>query len=195
MSATTEYHLSQNGNQTGPYTETELHTRFEQGLLAPDSFVWKEGMPNWISIGEFFPQAAPSPASPPPPVAGAIPDSPAPAAPLQYPKWPWICLALSLLMFVVSIGSMGSSMKKGNDAVAAANSSKVVDYFNGNMKQISHDAKNASAGMEGSAVGGMLSFLLIVVFGVIGIAQHVRFQKLTSPAAEPGKQEQGSGGG
>lgn len=67
-----------NGQQLGPVTEDQLKAMAAQGQLQPSDFVWREGLPEWIPMSKTGLLAVHAPA-PPPPVAVAIPFSPAAA--------------------------------------------------------------------------------------------------------------------
>ena len=38
--------------QKGPVTETTLHALWRQRRIGPDTFVWREGMQDWLPVGE-----------------------------------------------------------------------------------------------------------------------------------------------
>ncbi len=48
-----QYYVGQNGDQTGPYSETDIISQIQQGLIQPDALVWHEGMPEWQPIRNF----------------------------------------------------------------------------------------------------------------------------------------------
>ena len=55
------------GQHEGPYTEDELRGLADRGVLSPSDLVWKEGMAEWVPVGnlpEFGPVLTPSPAEP-----------------------------------------------------------------------------------------------------------------------------------
>lgn len=62
------------GNQSGPYNMQQLAQLVAAGHLTPQSYVWKQGMPQWAEAGTipelqclFAPPAPPMPPSPPSP--------------------------------------------------------------------------------------------------------------------------------
>lgn len=78
----------QNGQPSAPVDTAALQALLTNGTLSPDTYVWKEGMANWLaakSQPEFVNFGQPSPpAMPPvPPVPNA--GSPAPPKPLSAP--------------------------------------------------------------------------------------------------------------
>ncbi|MDX1681106.1 MAG: DUF4339 domain-containing protein [Akkermansiaceae bacterium] len=65
-----EYHLYQNDQQVGPYTQEQISTMLANGELTQDDFIWHEGLPEWKTIREVIPAASPAPAGPPKPPFG-----------------------------------------------------------------------------------------------------------------------------
>jgi len=49
---TVSYHVAINGQATGPYDMDSLSKMISSGTLTKDSFVWKQGMSNWVKAGE-----------------------------------------------------------------------------------------------------------------------------------------------
>ena len=47
-----EWHYTQNGNQHGPVSSSELKQLAASGKLLPSDLVWKEGMDEWISASK-----------------------------------------------------------------------------------------------------------------------------------------------
>ena len=69
-----EWHFTQNGQQAGPVTWTQLKTRAASGQLLATDMVWKNGMAAWAAAGsirDLFPTS--SHASPPLPPAVILP--------------------------------------------------------------------------------------------------------------------------
>lgn len=69
-----QYFVAINGQQSGPYNIQQLQQLVQQGYLAPQTLVWKQGMPGWEpagNVGElaslFAPVAPPVPPGPPAP--------------------------------------------------------------------------------------------------------------------------------
>ena len=66
-----QYHISVNGSQAGPFNIQQLAQMAQGGQLTPQTYVWKQGMPNWEFAGN-MPELAtlfapPAPGSMPPP--------------------------------------------------------------------------------------------------------------------------------
>lgn len=69
-----QYHISVNGSQAGPFNMQQLAQMAQGGQLTPQTYVWKQGMPNWEFAGNvpelaslFVPPAPGSMPPPPPP--------------------------------------------------------------------------------------------------------------------------------
>ena len=66
-----QYYVSANGAQSGPFNMPQLQQMVQTGQLAPQSYVWKQGMANWEFAGQVQELASlfapPSPGSMPPP--------------------------------------------------------------------------------------------------------------------------------
>lgn len=66
-----QYHISVNGSQAGPFNMQQLAQMAQSGQLTPQTYVWKQGMPNWELAGKVPELAAlfapPAPGSMPPP--------------------------------------------------------------------------------------------------------------------------------
>lgn len=83
-----QYSISQNGQQSGPHSFSELQMFVTQGKLTKETYVWKQGMSDWILAGQvnelssLFAAAAP----PPPPPPGPPAPPPAPAGPPTPPE-------------------------------------------------------------------------------------------------------------
>jgi len=43
-----DWHVSKDRQQAGPFTSAELRTMVSYGQLGPNDFVWKEGMQDWV---------------------------------------------------------------------------------------------------------------------------------------------------
>ena len=66
-----QYHISVNGSQAGPFNMQQLAQMAQNGQLTLQTYVWKQGMPNW-SFAKDVPELAslfapPTPGSMPPP--------------------------------------------------------------------------------------------------------------------------------
>ena len=70
------FFVSNNGQQAGPYTVQQLAAFVQQGVVTPQSYVWRQGMANWAQAAAVPELAAIF--APPPPGAGTPPPPPAP---------------------------------------------------------------------------------------------------------------------
>ncbi len=81
VGATASYHISNHGQQAGPYTLAQLQQMVVQGGMTKSTHVWKQGMSGWLmaeqvpEIAQLFgavppPPPAGMPGTPPPPPAG-----------------------------------------------------------------------------------------------------------------------------
>jgi len=68
-----QYHVSVNGAQAGPFNMQQLAQLTQNGQLTPQTYVWKQGMQNWVFAGNvdelsaLFAPPAPGSMPPPPP--------------------------------------------------------------------------------------------------------------------------------
>ena len=62
------YHLTKNGQQSGPFSETEIREMLMRQEIKDTDHVWKEGMSDWVSIGSVL-SLLPNGSSPPPPTS------------------------------------------------------------------------------------------------------------------------------
>ena len=68
-----QYHISVNGSQAGPFNMQQLAQMAQGGQLTPQTYVWKQGMPNWAfakdvaELATLFVPPAPGSMPPPPP--------------------------------------------------------------------------------------------------------------------------------
>lgn len=72
------WYYSLNGGQEGPFEETDFIHYFVTGALPMTTYVWREGMTDWLPVGQtelaaHFQPAAPEPEPEPIPVAVAVP--------------------------------------------------------------------------------------------------------------------------
>jgi len=97
--------IFKNDEQLGPLEESEVRSRIAAGSMTPDDLAWQEGMTDWVSLRQLYPdlvtppppprrvtpppppirpaQNASTPAAPPSPAAVAIPhSSPPPPTPM-----------------------------------------------------------------------------------------------------------------
>jgi len=64
---TTQYLLSVNGQQAGPFNMQQLQQMFINGQLQTNTYVWKQGMPNWVEAGQVMELQSLFNSMPPPP--------------------------------------------------------------------------------------------------------------------------------
>ena len=63
-----EWHIvNRQGAQSGPYNLSQIKQLIMQGEVTPDSYVWKQGMPNWAFAKDVVEIAMQFGAVPPPP--------------------------------------------------------------------------------------------------------------------------------
>ena len=63
----TQYLLSVNGQQAGPFNMQQLQQMVMNGQLVPNTYVWKQGMPNWVEAGQVMELQSLFNSMPPPP--------------------------------------------------------------------------------------------------------------------------------
>lgn len=49
-----EYYLLNGQDQVGPYTVDQISDMREKGILGDSDYLWRDGMPEWITIGSAF---------------------------------------------------------------------------------------------------------------------------------------------
>ncbi|MCH5176603.1 MAG: DUF4339 domain-containing protein, partial [Prevotellaceae bacterium] len=66
-----QYHVSINGQQSGPFNMQQMQQMVQNGQLTPQTYVWKAGMANWDLAGNVTEMASlfapPAPGTMPPP--------------------------------------------------------------------------------------------------------------------------------
>lgn len=75
-----EYLITRNGAQAGPFDDADVRRRVESGDLRPEDLCWRKGMANWHPIAVVFGLDAPAADSPPP-----VPASRAASAAVELP--------------------------------------------------------------------------------------------------------------
>jgi hypothetical protein len=65
----TQYLISVNGQQSGPFNIPQLQQMAVSSQLQTSTFVWKQGMPNWVEAGQVLELQNLFNAVPPPPPA------------------------------------------------------------------------------------------------------------------------------
>lgn len=81
-----QYSISQNGQQSGPHSFNELQMLVNQGKLTKETYVWKQGMSDWIVAGQVNELSSLFAEAPPPPPPGPPAPPPAPAGPQAPPE-------------------------------------------------------------------------------------------------------------
>jgi len=70
----TQYLLSVNGQQAGPFNMQQLQQMVMNGQLVNNTYVWKQGMPNWVEAGQVMElQSLFNSMPPPPPMPPTMP--------------------------------------------------------------------------------------------------------------------------
>lgn len=77
------YMVSLNGQQWGPYDMTQMRQLAQNGQLTPQTYVWANGMAQWVMANQvpelatlFAPAMPPSGSPTPPPMPGGVPPMP-----------------------------------------------------------------------------------------------------------------------
>lgn len=47
-----QIYASINGSQAGPFSEQELITLIQKGMISKDTLVWKQGLSNWLQANQ-----------------------------------------------------------------------------------------------------------------------------------------------
>ena len=81
-----QYSISQNGQQSGPFSYNELQMLVTQGKLTKETYVWKQGMSDWVFAGQVNELSSLFAAAAPPPPPGPPAPPPAPTGPPAPPK-------------------------------------------------------------------------------------------------------------
>lgn len=95
-----EWYYHKGERTLGPVQETSINAWIETGFLAPDDFVWAEGMSGWTLVSDFdpsVPSLSASPSSLPEPI-GAKPTS---RVHTIYAAFHWRALALFVDSFII----------------------------------------------------------------------------------------------
>jgi membrane protease subunit (stomatin/prohibitin family) len=70
---TTQYLLSVNGQQAGPFNMQQMQQMVMNGQLVTNTYVWKQGMPNWVEAGQVMELQSLFNSMPPPPPSPPMP--------------------------------------------------------------------------------------------------------------------------
>ncbi len=68
-----QYYVAKGGQQMGPFTYEQLQQLVSAGQLTPQTYVWKQGLANWLpasQVPELSQLFSATPPPPPPPPAG-----------------------------------------------------------------------------------------------------------------------------
>jgi uncharacterized RDD family membrane protein YckC len=66
------WYYAENGQQTGPVSEEQIHQLFQSGKINRDTLVWREGLADWVSYHQVMTPPG-NPGTPQPPSAPANP--------------------------------------------------------------------------------------------------------------------------
>jgi hypothetical protein len=69
----TQYFLSVNGQQVGPFNMQQLQQMVMNGQLVINTYVWKQGMQNWVEAGQVIELQSLFNSMPPPPMPPTMP--------------------------------------------------------------------------------------------------------------------------
>ena len=69
----TQYLLSVNGQQAGPFNMQQLQQMVMSNQLQTNTYVWKQGMPNWVEAGQVMELQSLFNSMPPPPPPPPMP--------------------------------------------------------------------------------------------------------------------------
>jgi hypothetical protein len=127
--------VHRNGQQLGPFSETDIRTQLASGAISSADLVWWDGQPGWVPLSQSpyaavsVPPAAADALPPPPPVSvPPITGGPGTASPSTSPKtsqlaiWALVCGVAEFLCgftFIPAIilGHLGLSETKKNPAL------------------------------------------------------------------------------
>ena len=126
-----QIYLQQDGTNAGPFDETVVRERLNQGILTPNVYAWREGLSQWQTLGEVLAVTPPSFNAP---ATAPLPPEPATGAVVKGRHMPWwgktllgcgglVALAIVLLATVIAYalyqdhhrGHDGSSTTAGTD--------------------------------------------------------------------------------
>lgn len=102
-----EYYVMRDGQQKGPYDEAQIRRWLADGSLSPADWCWRQGMQDWMPLGQVFPGAA----GPAPPPMGAPGLAPSPMAAgafvARQQQEPLFLYIPAVRLVALSIASMG----------------------------------------------------------------------------------------
>lgn len=117
-------HISTADGQSSQYDEGQIRTMLQQRLLREDTLFWKEGMPDWQPLRNFFPGSSTVQSGPPPVPQGTF------AAEYTFAKNPfrltqalkvmlWVQMGVAVIKILIDFGLM-SLAGSGNITPEAA---------------------------------------------------------------------------
>ncbi|BCU79592.1 DUF4339 domain-containing protein [Luteolibacter sp. LG18] len=90
--------IGKDGKQLGPFTEDQLRSMFESGMLTASDLAWQEGWPDWTPLWQLFGMPPPLTSHTPPPTVDPVSkDEP----------WTWICGGWAAFFLSLLPGKMG----------------------------------------------------------------------------------------
>jgi hypothetical protein len=76
---------AKNGSQQGPLSTDEIKSRIAMGEIGPNDLAWREGMSDWMPVGQISELKVAPAASPSMEATPAFPSASSPASPYQAP--------------------------------------------------------------------------------------------------------------
>jgi hypothetical protein len=59
-------YITKNGQQYGPYSDSEVAEYLKTGQISENDFAWQEGLPEWVPLSQLFAVQLSNVPSPPP---------------------------------------------------------------------------------------------------------------------------------
>jgi len=91
--------IGKDGKQLGPFSEDQLRSMFESGMLTAGDLAWQEGWPNWTPLWQVF-------GMPPPLVSNPAAAASVPANTGEKP-WRWIGSGWAAVVLSMMPGKVG----------------------------------------------------------------------------------------
>ena len=129
------YFVHHEGQQLGPFTDSQLRDQLATGKVSPTDLAWREGLPSWVPAGTILPPQLPSsvptqpltttaaPSRPPslPPRHSGQPEVSIPAGAGKTDRviWPWVVAGLVLLVIGLFIAAGVTFISKVSKSVAS----------------------------------------------------------------------------
>ncbi|CAN5803546.1 hypothetical protein BH11VER1_BH11VER1_02820 [soil metagenome] len=149
-----DYHIARNGQQLGIFSENQIRENLNDGVSQKTDLAWCEGMTDWRSLEELFPESE-GVSSPP----RVLPQTVAPVTLMSSPKNSGLAIA-SLVCGILSFFTCGLTGLPGIICGHLA------------LSRIRQSA--GTVGGKGIAIGGLVTsyfgFLLIGIFVLAGMA-------------------------